>query len=129
MDIGIGMIDDVARFFIVDDAGIFDAATGIQGTTIINDGQWHHIAGVRDTSVGEMRLFVDGVLEASLPDTTGTFLEVNPVPWNIGNSPGGGTIKFPWDGFIDEVEFFNRALSAAEIRAIFDAGSAGKRKP
>ena len=32
-------------------------------------------------------------------------------------------------GIIDEVEIFNRALSDAEIRAIFDAGSAGKRKP
>lgn len=34
-----------------------------------------------------------------------------------------------FDGLIDEVEIFNRALSAAEIRAIYDAGSAGKIKP
>ena len=126
MDIGIGMIDNVARFFLVDDTGNFAV---IQGATIINDGQWHHIAGVRDSSAGEARLFVDGVLEASLADTTGTFLEVNSVLWNIGNTPGNGTIKFPWDGLIDEVEIFNRALSEAEIMAIFDAGSAGKRKP
>ena len=32
-------------------------------------------------------------------------------------------------GIIDEVEIFDRALNAAEIKAIFDAGSAGKRKP
>ena len=32
-------------------------------------------------------------------------------------------------GVIDEVEVFNRALSADEIRAIYEAGSAGKIKP
>ena len=32
-------------------------------------------------------------------------------------------------GVIDEVEIFNRALSAAEVEAIYDAGSAGKIKP
>ena len=129
MDIGIGMINDVTRFFLTDDAGHFDAAAGIQGTTIINDGRWHHIAGVRDTAAGEARLFVDGVLEASLTDTTGTFLEVNTVPWNIGNVPGSGGFRYPWDGLIDEVEIFDRALTEAEIRAIYEAGTAGKIKP
>ncbi len=33
-----------------------------------------------------------------------------------------------FQGIIDEVELFNRALSATEIQAIFQAGSAGKRK-
>jgi hypothetical protein len=36
---------------------------------------------------------------------------------------------FYFTGQIDEVEVFNRALSAAEIQAIFNAGSAGKCKP
>ena len=75
------------------------------------------------------KLFVDGGLEATLTDTTGTFVEVSSVPWNIGNVPGSGGIRFPWDGLIDEVEIFDRALTAAEIKAIYDAGSAGKRKP
>jgi hypothetical protein len=33
-----------------------------------------------------------------------------------------------FDGLIDEVEIFNRALSAAEIQSIYNAGSAGKCK-
>jgi hypothetical protein len=32
------------------------------------------------------------------------------------------------DGLVDEVEILNRALSASEIQAIFNAGSAGKCK-
>src|SRR5262245_2804350 len=34
----------------------------------------------------------------------------------------------PFDGIVDEVEIFNRALSQAKIQAIFNAGSAGKCK-
>ena len=34
-----------------------------------------------------------------------------------------------FEGLIDEVELFNRALTEAEIWAIFKAGPAGKRKP
>jgi hypothetical protein len=33
------------------------------------------------------------------------------------------------DGLMDEIAIFNRALSAAEIKAIYDAGSAGMIKP
>jgi hypothetical protein len=32
-------------------------------------------------------------------------------------------------GEVDEVEIFDRALSAEEIQAIYEAGKAGKRKP
>src|SRR5262249_52678619 len=34
-----------------------------------------------------------------------------------------------WQGSIDEVELFNRALSPSEIQSILNAGSAGKCKP
>lgn len=34
-----------------------------------------------------------------------------------------------FEGLIDEIEIHNRALDALEIRAIFDAGSAGRCKP
>lgn len=46
-------------------------------------------------------------------------------PFEIGNA---GTCE-PFNGLIDEVSLYNRALTAAEIKAIYDAGSAGKAKP
>ena len=52
------------------------------------------------------------------------------VPVNIGSfesNVSGIRVGF-FDGLIDEVEIFTRALSGAEIQAIFDAGSAGKCK-
>ena len=39
-------------------------------------------------------------------------------------------VRFPrtWNGVIDEVEAYRRALTVQEIQAIFNAGSAGKCK-
>ena len=44
----------------------------------------------------------------------------------IGSGHGNSGV---FDGLIDEVEIYDRALGASEIQAIFDAGSAGKCKP
>ena len=126
MDIVLGMRNGAARFVTVDDANI---AAFANGTQVVNDGQWHHIAGVRNTSAGLVQLYVDGVLDTSVTDTTGSYVEVSAVPWNIGNTPGSGPSFSPWNGLIDEVEIFNVALSASEIQSIFNAGSAGKCKP
>jgi hypothetical protein len=41
---------------------------------------------------------------------------------------GSSSPQFNWPGTIDEVEVFNRALTAPEIQAIFNAGNAGKCK-
>jgi len=38
-------------------------------------------------------------------------------------------ISEKFDGLIDELAIFNRPLSAAEIRAIYAAGSSGMLKP
>jgi Domain of unknown function (DUF4082)/Concanavalin A-like lectin/glucanases superfamily len=54
-----------------------------------------------------------------------------------GVPPGGQSLfiglrnngTFPFQGLIDEVEIFNRALSGAEIQSIYAAGGAGKCKP
>ena len=119
--------------FIRDTTGANQTLTG---TTAIADGTFHHVAMQRDIAGGEMRLYLDGTLEASAPLIPIAALqnddgEADPV--TIGaiiqnNSPGCGCpIQF-FSGVIDEVEYFSRALTAAEIAAIVDAGNAGKCK-
>ena len=100
----------------------------------LSPGEWHHVAGVFDgTSVN---LHVNGQLVAEAPasgliapSTPGHFLgigtQVGGIPGPTPPPPNAGH----FNGLIDEVELFNRALSTAEIKAIFDAGSAGKCKP
>src|SRR5205814_852217 len=95
----------------------------LQSTTIVADNVFHHVAMVRDTTNGQFLLFVDGVQAASAPLT---------VVGTIKNADGEAdpvTIGEGFSGIIDEVEYFNRALSSSEIQAIYDAGSAGKCKP
>ncbi len=71
--------------------------------------QWHHVAGTYDGS--HVRLYIDGVQQASNP-YVGTINNWN-YPVNIGsNADEAGRF---YQGAIDEVRIYSRALDAAEI--------------
>ncbi|WP_437941425.1 LamG-like jellyroll fold domain-containing protein [Sorangium sp. So ce341] len=73
-------------------------------------GRWAHVTGSYDGS--RIALYVDGVLAAWKP-ASGT-PQASSRPIVIGNHPS-------WDGFegsIDEVLFYDRALSAGEVSAV-----------
>ena len=92
-------------------------------------GQFYHVAGTYDGT--RARIYVNGVLQGQVIQAT-TIVYDNSVPYTIGsNFSGFRNLGFPrtWDGVIDEVEMFSRALTPAEINAISLAGSAGKCKP
>ncbi|HJS08614.1 MAG TPA: LamG-like jellyroll fold domain-containing protein [Pirellulales bacterium] len=83
-------------------------------------GAWQHVAATYDGST--MKIFVDGVELASQP-ASGT---ISPAtePLVIGRNVV--IPAFAWDGLIDELSLYNRALSPVEIQAIVAAGSEGK---
>jgi hypothetical protein len=86
---------------------------------------WHHLAGVRFGST--IALYVDGVSVANTTTPiTGTISPVAPLV--LGQVSPAYNGEF-FSGLIDEVEIFDRALSASEIQAVFNADSAGKCKP
>jgi len=72
--------------------------------------EWHHVAATYDVSVGAL-VYIDGVLDASNPDTGG--IETNGMPLLLGDNPEA-TGRF-FDGLLDEVTIYGRALSAGEI--------------
>ena len=53
--------------------GVADASSGagLCGATPVDDGAWHHVAVTRSAASGQMRLFVDGVLDGSASGPTG----------------------------------------------------------
>ncbi len=80
-------------------------------------GVFHHVAGTYDGSV--MRLYLDGVEVGNLA-VSGTVSTITSVQLSFAVEA--------LDGFLDEVEIYDRALTAPEIAAIFAAGAAGKCK-
>ncbi len=94
-------------------------------TNSVLDDQWHHLAGVWTGT--QLEIYEDGVLQDSLSETT--LPASNTRDAEIGRSWGGGSPTRFFNGLIDEVTFYNRALSASDVQAIFNAGAAGKCKP
>jgi hypothetical protein len=89
---------------------------GLYGNRSVNDGKWHHVAGVYDGQ--RMYLYVDGVVDSSQPASGG--INTNDEPVYIGeNSEMTGRF---WNGLIDDVRVYNDALGPAEIKALYNEG-------
>ncbi|MFS8888390.1 LamG domain-containing protein [Synechococcus sp. R55.1] len=91
-------------------------------------GQWYHVAATYDGST--MKLYVNGNLEASKPFTSSITYDPS-IPWTIGSTAAPiRAAGYPrtFNGVIDEVEIFNRALSQAEIQAIYKPGKCKFKK-
>ncbi|MDX5421019.1 MAG: putative Ig domain-containing protein [Hymenobacteraceae bacterium] len=79
----------------------------------ITDGKWHQVVAVRDAGTGVNRLYVDGEKVAEGRHIyENSFASQSPV--NIGYLNRAGGYRF--EGDLDEVKLFGRALSDAEIR-------------
>jgi len=94
---------------------------------ILPDDQWHHIAAVVDWAANESRLYIDGALEDT-GDLTNCDSFTNSDKFFLG-AVGDLTSSLFFEGSIDEVEVFNRALTTQDVKAIYNAGSMGKCKP
>ncbi len=79
------------------------------GTTDVDDGRWHHVAGVYDGDF--VRIYVDGIQESCRKIGRVT-LSSTPNPLIIGSAGGRGEF---YPGLIDEVAVYSRALSPTEV--------------
>jgi hypothetical protein len=77
-------------------------------------GQWQHFVGTYDPLIGG-RVYLNGVLVGS-KGPGGQIQYSRSVPLNIGRYGGGG---LDFDGSIDDVRIYNRALSADEVLTLF----------
>jgi hypothetical protein len=91
------------------------------GTSIINDGQWHYIVGVRDGDNDENHLYVDGVLEKTMDVNdqaySGNFESDDRITMGSYDDPK----DYYYEGVMDEVVIYDRALPANEIESYFKA--------
>lgn len=88
------------------------------------DGVWHYIAATR--SGLNISVYVDGQFQ---PDASGPTTSVANINDNnqlqMGRTICEGTFGVPYNGMLDEVTLFNRALSATEISEIYNASYLG----
>jgi hypothetical protein len=91
--------------------------SNIIGNTVVNDNQWHHVAGVYDGT--KMYLYIDGNIDVSTP-TSGS-INTNNYSVMIGeNAQPSGRY---WNGMIDDVRVYSRGLSAGEVNIIKAGGT------
>ena len=92
------------------------SGAGICTTQNVADGVWHHIAVTRSRSTGQLRIFVDGLLDADGPGPLGDLSYRNGRPTSAPNDPylvigaekhDAGRAWPAYSGWIDEVRLSN----------------------
>jgi hypothetical protein len=90
-------------------------------------GEWHHFAYAVNGLTSTHTLFLDSVVVDTAQLSMSILLDQHPIILgaDLENESPYGYL----DGLIDEVHLFNRELSSAEVKAIYESGSAGTAKP
>ena len=85
----------------------------VESPTIVNDGNWHHIAGVLDrTGLGKLQIYVDGHLGEEEIMVNRKSVK-NDLPITFGSDSDQ---DYKFTGELDEIRVWRKALTAVEIR-------------
>jgi LPXTG-motif cell wall-anchored protein len=112
-DYGFG-INNAGKLSFGNGGMVTESAQGeitVGGESVVNDNVWHHTCVTRNNSTGEVILYVDGVQDKVGVTGTGN-LVANPKAW-IGKAQDGNGL---FVGLIDDVRFYNSAISAADVQ-------------
>ncbi len=90
-------------------AAISASGTENLSTTAVNDGKWHHLAGVR--GAGQLTLYVDGTAVRTIANS------LSASPTGVLGIGSFGDGSFFWQGSLDEVRLYNAALTQAQVQA------------
>ncbi|HLF26949.1 MAG TPA: FG-GAP-like repeat-containing protein [Anaerolineae bacterium] len=88
------------------------SSQAITGTTVVNAGQWYHVAGTAESN-GDIKLYVNGALEATLNNIGPLWTGGDQYRLGSAYGPTGTTQYF--SGLLDEVAIYTRTLSAGEV--------------
>ena len=90
----------------------------VASTTAVPLNQWHHLAVVYSNSTQNLQMYIDGVPNgaANLPAPNATTTNA----MTIGNDSGG----YIFNGKLDDLRIYSRALASSEVLALFNGGLA-----
>ena len=112
---------NVINFYIQTGTYPADPATTKSATVTMNAGVWIHIVAIRSGTA--YRIYANGVQSGTDSAGTGSTFSLLDVGGRIGTY-SNGTGAFVWNGSLDDVRIYNRALSPTEITALYNSGSA-----
>lgn len=115
------------------DVNPLDVDHTLEGNINVLDGQWHHVAAVREASTGIKRIYVDGLLDFASPPNRSR----DDISYPNNGAPGQQT---PWGpyivlaaekhdagpaypsfrGYLDEFRVWNRARTQRELLETYD---------
>lgn len=89
----------------------------IKSVANVQDNEWHHLVGTMAKSPDGYiySIYVDGQLDNSMTNSTG--LTATTGSWAIGARYDG---SWPYQGLIQDVRIFDRALTPADVRQIYN---------
>lgn len=96
-------------------ATINNGVTFVKADTAVNDGGWHHLAAVCDGT--EIRLYLDGVLDATPVAKSGNFTNATQIPIYVGFRGTAASGGDGGSGQFAEAAVYTTALTAARIAA------------
>jgi hypothetical protein len=111
-------------------AHMFGGASTITSVGTVNNNVFRHVAVTYDGAT--QRLYLDGALVGSTTYTQQPY--ANRYRYQLGTGftlswPAGINGWYNFNGLIDEPTLYNRALTASEVTAIYNASSNGKGTP
>jgi hypothetical protein len=96
--------------FAIGSGGTIRIADSVTG---VNDGQWHHVVGVYDGSTA--KVYIDGNLDVTVAATGAIATNNHPVELGRNAEQAGRE----WYGSLYDARVYNRALTAADVAALY----------
>jgi len=86
-------------------------------TTVLAPDVWYHVALVRNYGTDDAKVYINGELDSSQTDTASTSV-TSDRDWCFG-AKAEGVSSENFDGLLDDIRIYNRALSASEVKRLY----------
>jgi hypothetical protein len=97
----------------------------INSSTLVNDGNWHHVVVCRNQATGEKDIYIDGVLDTSDTDTTNLLnapqmVTIGAIGDASQSDPNNGNYYNGYDGALDDLQIYSRFLNSNDVAYLFN---------